>query len=197
MAPDGRTGQEPPASALLEARERRLRSLLVAALDGDGAAYHEFLKLLGPHLRAYLRRRLRSLPDDVEDLVQDTLIALHEQRHTYRADLPVTAWVQAIARYRMIDLLRARRIREDRSDPIDDHLSLLAFDDTEAQDARRDVDTLIRHLPDHQRLPILHTKLHGLSVAEAAAVTGMSESAVKVGVHRGIKALAARLKRGR
>jgi RNA polymerase sigma-70 factor (ECF subfamily) len=196
MAADERTEQEPPAHAVLDERERRLRALFVSALDGDGAAYHAFLKLLGPHLRAYLRRRLRSLPDDVEDLVQDTLIALHEQRHTYRTELPVTAWVQAIARYKLIDLLRSRRIRQDLDDPIDDHLSLLAFDDTEAHEARRDVDTLMQHLPDHQRLPILHTKLHGLSVAEAAAVTGMSESAVKVGVHRGIKALAARL-RGR
>jgi RNA polymerase sigma-70 factor (ECF subfamily) len=187
---------EPTAHAVLDERERRLRGLLVRALDGDGGAYHEFLKLLGPHLRAYLRRRLQSLPADVEDLVQDTLIALHEQRHTYRADLPVTAWVQAIARYKLVDLLRSRRIRQDLYDPIDDHLSLLAFDDTEAHEARRDVDTLMRHLPDHQRLPILHTKLHGLSVAEAAAATGMSESAIKVGVHRGIKALAARL-RGR
>ena len=34
-------------------------------------------------------------------------------------------------------------------------------------------------------------KLEGLSVAETARATGMSEAAVKVGVHRGLKALAA------
>lgn len=197
MTADDRTGSGRPDLAVLGERERRLHALMVRALDGDGAAYHAFLTLLGPHLRAYLRRRLRSLPDDVEDLLQDTLIALHEQRHTYRTDLPVTAWVQAIARYKLIDLLRSRRIRQDLHDPIDDHLlSLPAIDDTEARDARRDVDALMRDLPDRQRLPILHTKLQGLSVAEAAAATGMSESAIKVGVHRGIKALAARL-RGR
>ena len=196
MTHDERSTGEPSVTAALEARERQLRSLLMGALDGDSAAYHAFLKQLGPHLRAYLRRRLRSQPDDVEDLVQDTLIALHEQRHTYRTDLPVTAWVQAIARYKLIDLLRSRQRHQDLHEPIEDHLSFLAFDDAEAREARRDVNVLMRNLPDNQRLPILHTKVHGLSVAEAAEATGMSESAVKVGVHRGIKALAARF-RGR
>jgi len=35
-------------------------------------------------------------------------------------------------------------------------------------------------------------KLEGRSVAETMRLTGMSESAVKVGVHRGLKALAAK-----
>ena len=34
---------------------------------GDGAAYHGFLKEMTAHLRAYFRRRLRGLPDEVED----------------------------------------------------------------------------------------------------------------------------------
>ena len=91
----------------------------------------------------------------------------------------------------MIDLLRSRSVREALHDPIDDDMELFAASDTDATDARRDVAQLLEQLPDSQRLPIVHTKLEGLSVAEAAAATGMSESAVKVGVHRGLKALAA------
>jgi RNA polymerase sigma-70 factor (ECF subfamily) len=49
---------------------------------------------------------------------------------------------------------------------------------------------LLERLPERQRLPIIHMKLEGLSVTEVARITGMSESAVKVGVHRGLKALA-------
>ena len=123
--------------------------------------------------------------------MQDTLLAVHNQRHTYRADQPVTAWVHAIARYKLIDLLRSRSVREALHDPIDEDMELFAASDTDATDARRDVAVLLDQLPDNQRLPIMHTKLEGLSVAEAAAATGMSESAVKVGVHRGLKALAA------
>lgn len=179
------------AMAVMSANEQRLRQLLLQGLAGEAQAYHVFLKDLGAHVRAFLRRRLASLPDEIEDLVQDTLLAVHNQRHTYRADQPVTAWVHAIARYKLIDLLRSRSVREALHDPIDDDMELFAASDTEAADARRDVAQLLEQLPDNQRLPIVHTKLEGLSVAEAARATGMSESAVKVGVHRGLKALAA------
>lgn len=70
-------------------------------------------------------------------------------------------------------------------------MEFLAATDSEAAEAKRDLGKLLQQLPDRQRLPIVHTKLEGLSVSEAAQATGMSESAVKVGVHRGMKALAA------
>ncbi len=74
---------------------------------------------------------------------------------------------------------------------MDEVPEILTDSDTEAADARRDLLALLDRLPDRQRLPIVRTKLDGLSVAEAARATGMSESAVKIGVHRGLKALAA------
>jgi RNA polymerase sigma-70 factor (ECF subfamily) len=85
-----------------------------------------------------------------------------------------------------------RRARHDLlNDPLDDEMDFATPSDDEASDARRDVGELLGRLPDRQRLPIVHTKLEGLSIAETAQLTGMSESAVKVGVHRGLKALAA------
>lgn len=182
------------ALADMKASEARLRALLLRGLAGEADAYHAFLKALSAHLRAFLRRRLSGLPDEIEDLVQDTLLAVHSQRHTYRPDQPLTAWVQAIARYKLIDLFRSRAGRESLHEPLDDELDVFASCDTDAAEARRDVAKLLQQLPDQQRLPILHTKLEGLSVAEAARATGMSESAVKVGVHRGLKALAALMK---
>ena len=177
--------------------ELRLRGLLLKGLAGEELAYREFLKGLSAHLRAYFRRRLSSLPDEIEDLVQDTLLAIHNQRHTYREDLPVTAWAHAIARYKLIDLFRSRAVRENLHDPLDDDLELFASSDTDAADARHDVASLLEQLPANQRLPLIHTKLEGLSVAEAAQASGMSESAIKVGVHRGLKALAALMKEAR
>jgi RNA polymerase sigma-70 factor (ECF subfamily) len=171
--------------------EDRLHDLMVRGLAGDSAAYHAFLKELSAYLRAFLRRRLTRLPDEVEDLVQETLLAVHNQRHTYEAGQPLTAWVHAIARYKLVDLLRRRAGREAMNDPLDDELAVFASSDTEAADARRDVAKLLERLPERQRLPIQYMKLEGLSVIEAARATGMSESAVKVGVHRGLKALAA------
>lgn len=94
----------------------------------------------------------------------------------------------------MIDLLRAKSAREALHDPLDDDLAVFAESAIDASDARRDLGGLLQTLPDRQRLPIVHVKLEGLSVAETASLTGMSESAVKVGIHRGLKALAARLR---
>ena len=174
--------------------EIRLRGLMLQGLEGDAAAYHQFLKALSAHLRAYFRKRLFQRTDEVEDIVQDTLIAVHNQRHTYRTDQPLTAWVHAIARYKLIDLLRARASGESLNVPLDDELELFAATDTEAREAKRDLDALLAGLPDRQRLPIVHVKIEGLSVVEAAQLTGMSESAIKIGVHRGLKALAAKIR---
>jgi RNA polymerase sigma-70 factor (ECF subfamily) len=174
----------------VSASEDRLRELLVRGLAGDAAAYHAFLRELSAHLRAFLRGRLTRLPDEVEDLVQETLLAIHNQRHTYDAAQPLTAWVHAIARYKLVDLLRRRAGRDALNDPLDEELAVFAHSDTDAAEARRDLARLLERLPDAQRLPILHMKLEGLSVVETARLTGMSESAVKVGVHRGLKALA-------
>jgi RNA polymerase sigma-70 factor (ECF subfamily) len=175
-------------------REDRLRQLFMRGADGDAAAYHAFLRELAAHLRAFLRRRLTRMPDEVEDLVQETLLAVHNQRHTYDAAQPLTAWLHAIAKYKLVDLLRRRARHEELNDPLDDSIDVLAAADHQPSEARRDLMKLLDQLPDKQRLPIMHMKLQGLSVAETARLTGLSESAVKVGVHRGLKTLAARIR---
>ena len=174
--------------------EAALRTLLLQGLAGDALAYRAFLQQLSQHLRSFLGRRLYGWPDDVEDLVQECLLAMHNQRHTYHSDQPLTAWVHAIARYKMIDLLRAKAGREALHDPLEDDACLFAESAADAGDARRDLQALLSTLPERQRLPIVHTKIEGLSVSETANLTGMSESAVKVNVHRGLKALALKLR---
>lgn len=178
----------------MDAKEERLRELLVRGLGGDPGAYHAFLRELSAHLRAFLRRRLAHLPDDIEDLVQESLLAVHNQRHTYDVDQPLTAWVHAIAKYKMVDLVRRRASVDLLTEPLNDENDVFSSADADAAEARRDVAKLLEQLPDRQRLPILYTKLQGLSVMEAARITGMSASAVKVGVHRGLRALAAKIR---
>lgn len=175
----------------ISATEAELRVRFTAGLAGDAAQYRQFLDGLSGHLRAYLRRRLPRAQSDVEDILQETLLAVHNARHTYRTDQPLTAWVRAIARYKLMDFFRAHSRREALHDPFEDDGDLFISSDAEPADARRDVGTLLETLPDRHRLPIVLVKLQGLSVTEAARCCGMSESAVKVGVHRGLKALAA------
>ena len=86
--------------------EAALRPQWLAAQAGDEAAYARALGVMAHRLRGYFRRRLGDATHDVEDLVQETLLAIHLQRGTFDATMPVTAWLHAIARHKLIDLWR-------------------------------------------------------------------------------------------
>ena len=186
------TSQQAP-----DAFEAGLAPLWQRAQAGDEAAYRLALQKMAERLRAYLRRRMTDRPEDVEDLVQETLIAVHVQRGTHDPALPVSHWMHAIARYKLVDHWRRHGRREALHVAVDD------FNDWPAEDApqeaaavRRDLGTLLAQLPPAQRRAIQLTKLEGLSAAEAALETGDSASAIKVQVHRGLKRLAAWVRPG-
>lgn len=173
--------------------EAELKALMVASLAGDAAAHRVLLTRISGHLRAYYKSRLARLGRGVteaEDLTQEALMAIHTRRNTYDPAQPLTPWVHAIARYKLIDHLR--RTNAARADvPIDDAAEVTAQDDHVGTESAYDLNRLLARLPQKMRRAIQAVKLDGLSVAEAAARCGMSESAVKVSVHRGLKALAA------
>jgi RNA polymerase sigma-70 factor (ECF subfamily) len=165
--------------------EGQYREWMLAGLAGDTGAYRKLLAALGGHLRAYFARRVG--PSAAEDLVQETLIAMHSRRATYEPSQPLTAWVYGIARYKLID--EYRRTRRRASVPLDEAPDLFAADAVESAGAKRDVEKLMATLPEGKRALVRAIKLDGASVAEAAAASGLSESAVKVTVHRAIKSL--------
>lgn len=176
--------------------ESVLKPLWMRAQAGEEAAYRESLERIAARLRAYLRRRMQATPDDVEDLVQEILLALHLQRGTYDPALPVSAWVLAVARHKLVDLWRRRGRREALHEVLDDVDESLLVAEPDAGEARRDLGRLLLELPAAQRQAILLTKVEGLSVTEASRRTGVSESAIKVQVHRGLRRLAAFVKAG-
>lgn len=172
-------------------RERTLQLLVQRSFDGDQQAYREILRQLSELLRPFIRRQLYRVGRaecDAEDLVQETLLAIHTRWHTYDRDLPLTAWAHAIARYKLIDFLRATTpgARALSLEDIED----AAETDDPLIDAAISLKKLVAALPDNLRQPIELVRLRGLSVKEAAAATGLSEAAVKVNVHRGVKAIA-------
>jgi len=178
----------------LQDREAELRPLMLAGCHGNQQAYAALLSEVAKLLRGFFRKRMLSVPDDVEDVVQEVLIAIHNQRHTYDAGQPLTAWVFGIARFKLADFYRRRGAQGGDHLDIDDAAEWLATEDHDAHEARRDVGSLLNELPPKQRDAIRCVKIDGLSIAEAAAHTGQSESSVKVGIHRGLKALAARMR---
>jgi RNA polymerase sigma-70 factor (ECF subfamily) len=169
--------------------EIRLKPLWLVAQSGDEQAYAESLALMAEQLRGYFRRRMPSLVSDVEDLVQETLLAVHLQRGTYDANYPVTAWLIAIARHKLVDLWRRRGRKENLHDDIEDLDALPQAGEQADVHASRDLSLLLQALPASQRQAIELTKLEGLSIAEASNRTGLSESSIKVLVHRGLKRL--------
>ena len=106
--------------------------------------------------------------------------------------LPISAWIHAIAKYKFVDLVRAQKHLA-QHDSLDEDSDVFATSDEVAQDSRRDLDKLLQSLPESSRVAIQLTKLDGHSVKEASEITGMTESAIKIGVHRGLKKLAAAL----
>jgi RNA polymerase sigma-70 factor (ECF subfamily) len=177
----------------MSSSEATLKALMIAGLAGDAAAYRTLLDRLSRHLRAYYKGKLARIgrsASEAEDLVQEALIAVHIQRHTYDPAELLTPWVYAVARYKLIDHLR--RTRVSLADvPIKDAEEIMAQDDHIAIESAHDLNRLLGRLPDKMRRAIQCVKLDGLDVAEAARRCGMSESAVKVSVHRGLRALAA------
>lgn len=174
----------------MRANEYQLRAWMIGGLDGDAAAHASLLRALVPLLRSFYRRRMSAGPDDIEDLVQETLIAVHTRRATYDRDRVFAAWMFAIARYKMIDQFRRNR----RTVPIEGLEDMLVAEGFEESSiARMDIDDLLSTLPAKQARAIRATRIDGASVAEAASAAGIGESDVKVSVHRGLKALAARI----
>ena len=176
--------------------EARLRALMLASLDGEAVAYRTLLAELGRHLRPYFTRRLHAAhASHAEDLVQETLLAVHARRMTYDRDRPFTAWLHAVAHHKFVDHLRRHAIRA--TVHLEDDAPVFAHDDSADAAARMDLDTVLQNVPVRTGNLIRQVKLEGASIAEAAAAAGMSESAVKVSIHRGLKALSARFAGGR
>lgn len=174
-------------------KEAKLRALMIAGLTGDAVAHRTLLSVLSGNLRAYYRTRLVRAgrgAEETEDLVQEALMAIHTRRHTYDPGELLTPWVYAIARYKLIDHFR-RSQSSLANVPLEDAMEIMAADDGVATESTLDLNRLLSRLPQKVRLAIQYVKIEGLSVVEAAARCGISQSAVKINVHRGLKALSA------
>ena len=174
----------------MEELEQRLKPMMLMGLAGDAAAQCKLLRLCADRLRDYYLKRLPNRESDVEDLVQESLIAIHQRRASYDTRLPFTAWFHSIARYKLADHLRSHYRR--RSVPITDVADLIDSEfDAPELGVTCDVERLLDGLPKAQRAAIRLVRLEGLTVAEAAERTGHSESNIKVLAHRGMKAMMA------
>lgn len=164
------------------------------AQDGDKAAYAALLTEIVPYLRALAARRLGT-DGEIEDAVQEILVAIHAIRHTYDRRRPFRPWLATIASRRVVDLLRRRKHRRRREVELESDAAATVGDDMDpARMAARGGDVLavrraVEALPHRQREAVELLRLQELSLAEAAAASGQSQGSLKVACHRALKAL--------
>ena len=164
---------------------------MAEAQSGNRDAYRRLLTEITPYLRFLAQRQHRD-SRDVEDSVQDILLTVHSIRHTYDPARPFKPWLVAIGRRRIIDRLRInRRGRSRETELTEEHetFSVPATNIHEAQSDSRRLREAIEGLPAGQREAIRLLKIEEKSLKEASAESGMSVAALKVSVHRAVKAL--------
>jgi RNA polymerase sigma factor (sigma-70 family) len=155
-------------------------ALMEAAQNGHGGAYRRLLNEVSVWLRRYFQRRLP--PGDIDDAVQEALMAIHRRRHTFDPRFPFTPWLAGIAKRKWVDQLRSIGSRPDAELPDD-----LAVGDHEAAVTSASVlASLLEELRPAQAQAILLVKVQGYSIEEASRETGLSPSAVKMNIHRGL-----------
>jgi RNA polymerase sigma-70 factor (ECF subfamily) len=165
-----------------------------ASLAGDAASYRRLLEELAPALRALIRgaaAQYRLPQADIEDVVQETLLAIHLKRHTWKDTEPLGPWLRAIARNKLIDSLRRRGRASGGHVPLDDVLETLAAPEPEPHLSAADTDRMLQAIKGRQREVVRAVAVEGLSAREAAERLGISEGAVRVALHRGLAAIAA------
>ncbi|MGC8537037.1 MAG: sigma-70 family RNA polymerase sigma factor [Rhizomicrobium sp.] len=155
---------------------------MVRGLDGEAHAYRQLLTELRRYFRSYFERRLTTA--DVEDLVQETLLAVHLKRDSYDRSLPFTPWAYAVARYKLAD--HFRRIPASHL-PLEDAADRFTLDSSDDSAVRADLAQLLNRLPARQRSLIEEVKLKGWSVEEAARRSGVTAVSARVMLHRSLR----------
>jgi RNA polymerase sigma-70 factor (ECF subfamily) len=172
--------------------ENELARLMRAAIAGDERAYGEFLQRAACLVRGFARRKTVQGGIDPEDIVQETLLAIHIKRHTWRNDAPVMPWLYAIARYKLIDAFRRRGRRAE----IEIGEIAETFVEPEAETiSEREIARALETLAPGQRSAVAAVSVNGRSISETAKSLGMSEAAVRVALHRGLTRIAKRFGR--
>jgi len=186
----GKDDASMPAGPASVTRDVDWSILMARAQEGDGAAYHRLLQQITPYLRSLAARRYRDV-NDAEDAVQDVLLTVHSIRQTYDPTRPFAPWLVAIASRRFIDRLRRQGRTRNREIPLtSEHETFCqpAANRDERLD-RQELEGMVNDLPPAQQNAVRLLKLKELSLKEAAAVSGMSITSLKVNTHRALKNL--------
>ncbi|HEY9080658.1 sigma-70 family RNA polymerase sigma factor [Magnetovibrio sp.] len=180
-------------------QDRQWSEWMTLAQDGDAAAYQKLLGAVVPFVRAIVGKRIND-PDKIEDVVQDVLLSVHKNRHTYDPNLAFKPWIGTIAQRRTIDALRTIYRQGARETLVDEYPETFLSDETNIlpEDdlvfaSGDDLNRALETLPAGQRTAVELLKLREMSLKEASEASGMSVAALKVAMHRALKSLRAEM----
>ncbi|TGL59612.1 RNA polymerase sigma factor [Leptospira sarikeiensis] len=157
------------------------------AQEGDSKEYELLLSKCREILLNYLSSKVRD-KDDREDLIQDILVGIHKARITYRKEKPFAPWFFSIARYKTIDYIRRTSSRDKIVSAEMEHFPVEKETSPEDEwELQQGLESWLSVLEPRQRQILTMAKLEGRSVREISERTGLSESNVKVIVHRSIE----------
>jgi RNA polymerase sigma-70 factor (ECF subfamily) len=179
----------------MQDREQQWASDMRAAQAGCRVAYARLLTGVSGSFRQFAAADLRRFslqPQDMEDVLQEILLAIHLKRHTWRADRPILPWLRAITRHKLVDFVRRRSRRG--ALPLDSFPDIFPAPAAEP-DILAPIQQFVGELPRRQREVLEELALAGASVADTAVKLKMSRGAVYVAFHRALGALTAKLER--
>lgn len=159
--------------------------LLASHRGGDPEAFGELFRRHRDRMWAVALRTTRD-PEMAADAVQDGFLNAFRRADSFRGDAAVTTWLHRIVVNACLDRLRRRRPTSDLddldpADPRDHHRSV---------EVRLDIREALDRLPEGQRMALVLVDMHGMSVAEAAAVLEVAEGTIKSRCARGRAAMA-------
>jgi RNA polymerase sigma factor (sigma-70 family) len=176
--------------------DRQRAAWMAAAQVGDRVAYERLLHDCIPFIKRVARGQ--GVPFDfIDDVVQETLLTVHQARHTYDTNRSFTAWLRTIAQRRAIDGLR--RAARTRTREIHKPLAYVNHSDSRdhpeetifQNDQSKVLNFALSKLSAGQREAVEHLALQSRSLAQTATVTGRSTGSLRLDWHRALKTLRA------
>jgi RNA polymerase sigma-70 factor (ECF subfamily) len=157
--------------------EKTRRSLLKQIEARHDEALARLYDNEAPLVAARLRARGVS-SQEIEDILQETFLAVWNQAGSFRGEGSVAAWVWVIARNQWISRTRSPAHRQFATDYVE---SAEGFDDPSM---RIDLEVSLTEMSVPMREVFDAVAVRGLSVQEAAEELGLPEGTVKSRLHR-------------
>lgn len=165
----------------LSENETKFKQLINKAQDGDKASYTELLQGLNSFLRSYIRKRIFD-QNEIDEVVQEILVAVHKSLHTYDAEKSFMGWFLAIAEYKIVDYIRSLKKRSGSVD-LNSISNFLALSNSDS-DLKIDIEKAINSLSSREKNVLTLIKVDGQSINEVAKQLNLTEANVKVIAHR-------------